>query len=97
MNLTKSRTAFLCSFPLTPVNPIQWLEEETVRGVVCGGFGTSGYDTATRLLAFFFNSNLGLWPAQVKSDSVEPETQKQIEQKPLDVAKSHLSSVRGGK
>lgn len=30
------------------------------------------------LTFFFFNSNLGLWPVQVKSDSVEPETQKQI-------------------
>lgn len=37
-----------------------------------------------------------MWPVQVKSDSVEPETQKQIEWKPLAVAESHLSSVRGG-
>lgn len=54
----------------------------------------SGYDTATCLLDSF-NSNLGLWPVQVKSDSVEPETQKQREWKPLAVAKSHLSGVRG--
>lgn len=95
MNLTNSHMAFLWSFPLTPINPSQWLRENSER---CGVWWLwhSGYDTATCLLDFFFNSYLGLWPVQVKSDSVEPETQKQIEWKPLDVAKSHLSSVRGG-
>ena len=47
--------------------------------VACGGVGTTGGNPTTRLLNFFLTQNLGLWPVQVQSDSVEPEPQKQIE------------------
>lgn len=75
--------------PFSPMNSEQW--EIGLGGWVCAM-------DRTELLVFptFFkkkNSDLGLWPTRVGSDSVETKTNRL---KTFRWAVSHLSSVRGG-